>query len=196
MSDRPELRDISAELHRLRQSREEELRVRFDRSLPFADGLFDRWERAQRLGFGNGASIYDSAFIFGDVAAGAETWIGPYTILDGSGGGISIGATCSISAGVHIYTHDTVRWALSGGISEKKEAAVRIGDCCYIGPQAIIVAGVTIGSQCVIGANSLVNHDVPDRTFVAGSPARVMGRIEGAGADVKVKVEGDSGAGT
>ena len=186
MSDKPDIRDISAELHSLRQAREEELRARYDRSLPFAEGLFDRWERAKHLGFDEGASIYDSAFVFGDVTAGKETWIGPYTILDGSGGGISIGAFCSISAGVHIYTHDTVRWALSGGVCEKNEAAVEIGDCCYIGPQAIIVAGVTIGSHCVIGANSYIDKDVPGRTFVAGSPARVVGRIEGEGNDVRI----------
>lgn len=181
---------LLAEIKRLRAEREAELRGKFDRSLPFADGLFDRWERARELGFGEGASIYDSAFIFGDVRAGGETWIGPNTLLDGSGGGITIGSTCSISAGVHIYTHDTVLWALSGGKCDKKLGPVAIGDCCYIGPQSIIVAGVTIGSHCVIGANSLVTGDVPDRTFVAGSPARVKGRIEGKGRQVRI-VAGD-----
>lgn len=177
---------LLAEIKKLRAEREVELRTRFNRSLPFADGLFDRWERARELGFSEGVSIYDSTFLFGDVRVGRETWIGPYTILDGSGGGIAIGSTCSISAGVHIYTHDTVLWALSGGACDKKLGAVAIGDCCYIGPQSIVAAGVKIGSHCVIGANSFVNRDVPDHTFVAGSPARVMGHIDGEGANVKI----------
>ena len=42
----------------LRLAREAELKAGM-RSLPFADGLFDRWERARRLGFGEGASIYE-----------------------------------------------------------------------------------------------------------------------------------------
>ncbi len=91
-----------------------ETHARWDRDLPFDELLFDRWERARSLGFGEGASIYHSALVYGDVVVGPSTWIGPFTLLDGSGG-LRIGRNCSISAGVHIYSHDTVKWALSGG---------------------------------------------------------------------------------
>ena len=111
----PDIAGFAALLQQVHLERDQQLRDTFHRSLPFADGRFDRWERAKRLGFGEGASIYDSSCIFGEVRAGVKTWIGPYTILDGSGGLVSIGDYCSISAGVHIYTHDTVHWALSGG---------------------------------------------------------------------------------
>ena len=84
--------------------------------------------------FGDGASIYDSALVYGEVQAGEQTSIGPYTLLDGSGGGIEIGSYCSISAGVHIYTHDTVMWALSGGRAERRTAATRIGDAASSAP--------------------------------------------------------------
>lgn len=178
--------EFAALLQEVYLARDEELRATYSRSLPFADARFDRWERAKRLGFGTGASIYDSSCVFGDVRVGDGTWIGPNTLLDGSGGMLEIGATCSISAGVHIYTHDTVHWAISGGIAPARKAPVRIGDRCYIGPQSIIVAGVTIGRKCIVGANSFVAVAVPDATFVAGSPARVVGRIEGEGADVRI----------
>ena len=154
-----------------------ELRSRYDRSLPFQDALFDRWERARSLGFGEGASIYNSAIIFGEVKVGAGTWVGPYVMLDGAGGGIEIGSTCSISTGVYIYTHDTIGWALSGGKSEPRRGPVRIGDCCYIGSQCVISAGVTIGMRCVVSANSFVNADVPNGIIVGGSPARRLGRV-------------------
>src|SRR3954453_17157918 len=97
-------------------------------------------------------------------------------MLDGSGG-LEIGATCSISTGVHIYTHDTVRWALSGGEHEPERAPVRIGDRTYVGAQAVVIKGVTIGARCVVRAGSLVNRDVPDGTIVDGVPARVRGRV-------------------
>jgi len=168
--------------------RDAELKQRFDRSLPFADALFDRWERARLLGFGEGTSIYNSAVIFGDVRVGKNTWIGPHTILDGSGGGIIIGDYCSISAGVHIYTHDTVLWALSGGQFTKQTAPVEIGSCVYVGSQCVLAAGVRIGTRCVIGANSFVNCDVSDGTIVGGSPARVIGRITGEGKSVKLNM--------
>jgi len=156
---------------------DEELRAQFDRSLPFAEGLFDRWERAKRLGFGEDASIYNSALVYGDVQVGKNTWIGPYTILDGSGGRISIGSFCSVSGGVHIYTHDTVLWALSGGRLGKRTGTVRIGDCCYIASQCVIAPNVTIGQQCVVAANSFVNRDVPDSTIVGGTPAKPLGKV-------------------
>jgi serine acetyltransferase len=166
--------------------REAELKLRFHRSLPFGDALFDRWERARRLGFGDGASIYNSSLVYGEVSVGAKTWIGPYALLDGSGGGITIGDYCSISAGVHVYTHDTVLWALSGGKCSKRTARVQIGSCVYVGSQCVIAAGVRIGARCVIAANSFVNRDVPDSTVVGGSPAEVIGHVEGEGEAVRV----------
>ncbi len=162
------------------------LREEFQRSLPFQDAVFDRWERAQRLGFGTNASIYNSAAVFGDVRVGESTWIGPNAMLDGSGGGLTIGAFCSISSGVHIYSHDTVMWALSGGSLPSRQASVSIGDCVYIGSQSVIAAGVRIGSRCVVAANSFVNDDVPDATIVGGSPARRLGVVVGEAEHVRL----------
>lgn len=178
--------DLALELRLLRERRDQELRASYHRSLPFADAQFDRWERAKALGFGDKTSIYDSSFVLGEVKVGIETWIGPYTMLDGSGGGLVIGDHCSISAGVHIYTHDTVLWAVSGGVQSAKKSAVKIGSNTYIGAQSVIVAGVTIGERCVIAANSLVNRDAPDGTIVGGTPARTLGHVEGTGADAKL----------
>ena len=112
------MKELTSNLHLIYHHNDEELRKEFDRSLSFQDGFFDRWERADRLGFGLGSSIYNSSLIYGEVSVAEETWIGPYTVLDGSGGHIKIGRNCSVSAGVHIYTHDTVMWALSGGKSQ------------------------------------------------------------------------------
>ena len=178
--------DLALELRRLKEQRDAELRTQFDRSLPFADAQFDRWDRAKSLGFGEKTSIYDSSALFGTVTVGSNTWIGPFTVLDGSGGGLTIGDHCSISAGVHIYTHDTVLWAVSGGVQTARKSAVKIGSNTYIGAQSVIVAGVTIGERCVIAANSLVNRDVPDGTIVGGTPARTLGHVEGEGADARL----------
>lgn len=166
--------------------RQEQLAERWHRSLPFEDAMFDRWERARRLGFMEGASIYESAFVYGTVAVGAGTWVGPNVVLDGSGGQLAIGSTCSISAGVHIYTHDTVRWALSGGVAPRSTGPVTIGDRTHVGAMSIVTAGVRVGSGCVVGANSFVNRDVADATIVAGSPAVEIGAVRGLGDDVEL----------
>ncbi len=165
------------DLRELHEGLRRELHERHQRVLSLADTVTDRWEKAAFLGFGEGASVYDSCMVIGDVSVGANTWVGPQTVLDGSGG-LEIGAWCSIATGVQIYSHDTVRWALSGGRIPADRQPTRIGDCCYLGPQSVIGRGTTIGSHCVVGALSLVTSDVPDYSVVAGTPARVIGRVE------------------
>lgn len=145
---------------------------KFKRTLPFGDYVVDRWEKARLLGFGEGSSIYDASVVIGDVAVGRNCWIGPFTLLDGSGG-LEIGDFCSISAGVQIYSHDSVAWALSGGTAAMAKAATRIGSRVYIGPNTVIAKGVTIGDDCVIGAQSLVLGDIPPGSRAWGRPAKV-----------------------
>ena len=148
----------------------------FNRSLPFNEEIFDRWERAKRLGFGSGSSIYDSSYVFGDVKAGKNTWIGPFTIIDGSGG-LSIGDNCTISAGAHIYTHDNIAQTITGGKKEIERQPVSIGECTYIGPNVVVQKGITIGKYCIIGTNSFVNKSLPDYSVAVGSPAKVIGKV-------------------
>lgn len=166
----------SREFVELYEKLRDSMRARWQRDLPFDELLFDRWERAKSLRFGSDTSIYHNSYVYGDVQVSRNTWIGPYTILDGSGG-LIIGSHCSISAGVQIYTHDSVMWALSGGVAGYEYAPVQIGDCCYIGPQTVIAKGVTIGDHCVIGACSFVNRSVPAYTIAFGVPCRPAGRV-------------------
>jgi acetyltransferase-like isoleucine patch superfamily enzyme len=164
-------------LERLRvfwRERRADVDARWRRTLPFGDYVVDRWEKARLLGFAEGASIYDSALVIGEVSVGERTWIGPGTVLDGSGG-LSIGSYCSISAGVQIYTHDTVDWSVSGGEAPIVRIPTRIGDRCYIGPNTIVGKGVAIGDGCVVGAGSVVLTDLPAGSRAAGAPCRIIG---------------------
>jgi acetyltransferase-like isoleucine patch superfamily enzyme len=150
----------------------------WDRVLPFEELLFDRWEKAEFLKAGKNASVYHSSHIFGKVEIGKNAWIGPFTILDGSGGGIKIGKFCSISSGVQIYTHDTVKWSLTGGKAKFEKGTVSIGDNCYVGPNVIISKDVKIGKGCVIGANSFVNKNIPPYSIAYGIPAKKIGNVK------------------
>ncbi|MEQ9311046.1 MAG: acyltransferase [Cytophagales bacterium] len=149
------------------------IREKYNRVLPFGDYISDRWEKAEYLGFGKNSSIYDSSLVLGDVKVGENTWIGPFTVLDGSGD-LEIGSNCSISAGVQIYSHDSVKWAISDGKKEYDYQKTKIGDNCYIGPNVIISKGVEIGDGCIIGANSFVNKSFPEHVKLAGNPAKII----------------------
>lgn len=151
----------------------DDMQRRYNRHVSFGDLVADRWETAHANGFGEGSSCYDNVLIKGDVVVGENTWIGPNCILDGVGG-LSIGDYCSISAGVHIYTHHTVKWSTSLGKKPEERAPVSIGSGVYIGPQAVIQMGVTIGDRAVVGALALVNRDVPPGARAYGAPARIM----------------------
>jgi acetyltransferase-like isoleucine patch superfamily enzyme len=168
------LEGLLRDLQSLWLQRQREFAQRYRRALPFGDYVVDRWEKAKELGFGEGTSVYDSVVVLGDVRVGRDTWIGPFVVLDGSGG-LKIGSHCSISAGVQVYSHDTVQWALSGGKEGYVYAPTSIGDNCYIGPSTVIAKGVRIGNRCRVGANSLVLADIPDGSAAHGTPCRVVG---------------------
>jgi acetyltransferase-like isoleucine patch superfamily enzyme len=145
----------------------------FKRVLPLNEMLTDRTEKARFLGFGLNTTVYDSSIVYGNVKVGSNTWIGPFTILDGTGN-LQIGSNCSISAGVQIYTHDSVKWAVSGGEEHYDYSETSIGNNCYIGPNTIISRGVILGDCCIVGANSFVNRSFPSFSKIVGSPARLV----------------------
>lgn len=118
------------------------------------------------------------AWIIGEPTIGGGTWIGAFTLIDGSGG-LTIGEGCDISSGVHIYTHSSAKRCVSGRAHPTVDRApVVIGDRVFIGANAVINMGVTIGSESIIGAGAVVTRDVPPRTIVGGVPARTLGTID------------------
>jgi acetyltransferase-like isoleucine patch superfamily enzyme len=153
-------------------------RKNYDRINPFYEDLFDSSERGSYwTQEDKGITIYNSTTVIGDVEIGEHTWIGPFCLLDG-GGGLLIGRYCSISTGCQLLTHDTVRWALSGGKMPYEYASTSIGDCCFLGTHAVVTKGVTIGNHCLIGAGAVVTNDVDDYTIAGGVPAKPIGKVD------------------
>jgi len=162
----------------VQRSLQSEKLTKFKRRVSFGDLVTDRWENAKEYGFGQGSSCYDNVLILGDVTVGEHTWIGPNVVLDGSGGRLVIGDHCSISTGVHIYTHDTVRRSVTLGKEPIAYKPTRIGNGVYIGPNTIIAMGTVIGDSSIIGAMSFVNKDIPTRKKAWGCPARITGDVD------------------
>jgi acetyltransferase-like isoleucine patch superfamily enzyme len=126
------------------------------------------------------------AWIIGDPEIGEGTWIGAFTVIDGSGG-LRIGRGCDVSCGAHIYTHSTVRRCVTARAHDAIDREpVVIGDYVFIGANAVVMMGVTIGDRSVVAAGAVVSADVPAGTIVGGVPARPIGRVEVNGTDAQM----------
>ena len=69
----------------------------------------------------------------------------------------------------------TIGWKNRG----KRQGAPVIGDCVWIGVNATVVGGITVGDDVLIAPGAYVNCDVPSHSIVLGNPCRVIAR-EGA----------------
>ena len=98
---------------------------------------------------------------------GEGTWIGHFTIIDGSQG-LEIGENCSISSGVHIYTHSVHKRVLYD--MPKEVSPTRIGNNVFIGPNTVISMGCDIGDRVHIAPLSFIgpNTTIPSNAKVEG----------------------------
>jgi acetyltransferase-like isoleucine patch superfamily enzyme len=59
----------------------------------------------------------------------------------------------------------------------QSKGPTRVGDNVWCGANVVITSGVTVGERCVIGANSVVNRDLPSHSIAVGAPARVIKQV-------------------
>lgn len=159
------------------EEKRKRMREKYNRVLPTGELLFNRFDKAKYLNCGVGSSIYDTSIVMGDVKIGENVWVGPYTILEGTSAELIIDDFVSINAGVMVYTHDSTKYYVSGGISPFEKSGVHIHSNVVIGTMSTISAGVEIGKHSVVAAYSLVNKNVPEFAIVAGVPAKIIGKV-------------------
>lgn len=98
---------------------------------------------------------------------------------------ISIHNNVEVASGVKFVVHDAIHGvlnmkyngALVGDFDEKLEC-IEIMDNVFVGANSVILGGVRIGSNVIIGSNTLVNKDIPDGTVWGGIPARQLGKFD------------------
>lgn len=142
---------------------------------------------------GEGTIIRAHAEIYGTkVVLGRESFIDEYAVIGGGSAGelvtgdwfhlgmfaqvntarpVTIGHEVGIGIGSRIFTHGAYLSEYDG--FPVSFAPVTIGDNVWL-PNAIVIPGVNIGSNVVVGAGSVVLDDIPDSSFAAGTPARIV----------------------
>lgn len=111
---------------------------------------------------------------------GKGCYISPCHFGTSEGYLVEIGNYCRIAKEVEFFTH-----GLLHSIKIKYNAPdldyfgkIKIGDYVQIGVGVIILAGVTIGNNVIIGAGSVVSKSIPDGCMVAGNPIKFIGKTE------------------
>lgn len=111
-----------------------------------------------------GICIGDGCCIYSDIST-SESFL------------ITIGNNVTISNNVQLLTHDNSIDRISPEVSDIL-GEVRIGDNCFIGAHSIILPGVTLGKDVIVGAGAVVTKSYPDGSIVAGNPAKLIGNSD------------------
>jgi len=112
----------------------------------------------------------------GDVIIGDHTRVGLHNTIIGPvriGNHVNLAQGITVTALNHNFS-DPERRIDEQGIST---TPVTIGDDIWIGANAVILPGVSIGNHSVVAAGAVVTKDVPPRSLVAGVPARIIKEI-------------------
>lgn len=150
--------------------------VRFGRHLHLEGPIEVASGKSVQLGdnvrFGKG--VYLGAWSTGKLVMGDNCYIGRWSIILAHQS-VIIGNDCLIAPGCHITD---VNHGIDHGELIRKQPLeskpIRIGDDVWVGAGSSVLPGVTIGQGAVIGARSVVTHDVPEGAIVVGVPARIL----------------------
>lgn len=89
---------------------------------------------------------------------------------------VTIGNNVDMNMHFQVLTHDWGSHVFRGKYHDLVNscAPVNIGSNIYFGTNVIVLKGITIGDNCIIGAGSIVTHDIPSNSVATGSPCRVV----------------------
>lgn len=97
------------------------------------------------------------------------------TILDGAP--VTIGDNVLFGPKVGLYTSNHLFDAHEREMGGCIAKPIKVGDHCWLGANVSVTPGTTIGARTIIGAGSVVTHDIPSGVIAAGSPCHVIRKI-------------------
>lgn len=145
--------------------------------------LMQKYCRKKFLAFGERAEFRPGAYAVAcsKISLGRRVIIRPGCMLFAdprdNGAGITIEDDVMLGSGVHIYVHNHRFDQPSIPIIDQghyPSEPVVLERGCWVGAGTIILPGVSIGRNAIVGAGSVVTYDVPAHAVVAGNPARLL----------------------
>jgi len=93
---------------------------------------------------------------------------------------VSMGDNVWLTDDVRLLTHDGAISMLSRATGERlrKFGSIHFGNNVFVGMNASIMPGVTVGDNCIIATGSVVTRDIAPNTIVGGNPAKAIGTVE------------------
>lgn len=112
----------------------------------------------------------------GNIEIGANSYFNSGKISTGYKSKVIIGEWCAIghNVNIHAITHDPESATGPEKLRSSNEASIVINDNVWIGSNVIILPGIHVGKNSVIGANAVVTRTVPENAIVGGVPAKVI----------------------
>jgi maltose O-acetyltransferase len=115
---------------------------------------------------------------YGDNMHVGEDFYANFDCVVLDSGRVDIGRNCMLAPGVHIYTATHPLDARERANGKEYAKPVSIGDNVWIGGQAVLNPGVSVGDDSVIASGAVVTEDVPDDVVVQGNPATVVRELD------------------
>jgi UDP-2-acetamido-3-amino-2,3-dideoxy-glucuronate N-acetyltransferase len=139
---------------------------------------------------GEGIRLGNYVMIRGNTVIGADCTIGSYVDIEGDvviGDHVSLQSGCYVTRGVviedEVFFGPRVITLNDKRITHRRSemtfdrSAPRILRAARVGGGSVLLPGITIGANALVGAGAVVTKDVPEGTIVAGNPARVVGMV-------------------
>jgi len=132
-------------------------------------------EPGRTVRIGPRAAVAAEAFLHGPIELGADVSVNHRVSMDGGSAGIRVGEGCRIATGATLYAFDHGTAPDRPVRSQPvRSRGIVIGRDVWVGAQAGITDGVTIGDGGVVGMGAVVTRDVEPGTVVGGVPARFI----------------------
>jgi acetyltransferase-like isoleucine patch superfamily enzyme len=139
--------------------------------------LHDRADHPHAVKIGADTGIYNGTFL--ELGPDASVEIGDFCSIVGAivqtNGHVRIGDCSFIAHEVVLADSSHATPPDSPRAGSRTSGSILLGENCWVGMRAVLLAGTNLGEGCIVGAGAVVDFAAPPFSIIAGNPARIVG---------------------